>query len=258
MDPDWILLAFDPLGLGTLWDAINDFIRGLAQSPWALAAVYLVAVIDGFFPPVPAETLIVATSAVYSSAGLWWEALLVWVLGAAGALTGDTIAYSLGRWFNAGHWRIFRAGKGQTALAWARRLFARGAAPLLMVARFIPGGRVAVNLTAGTVRYPLRRFLLVDAAAAVCWSAYSVGVGHIAGKAARENPLLGVVCGIAFAMTLGILVQWLINRHYDRTPAAGSDGAGAPAPDDTGALGETVVLEDPAASTEDGQAASGG
>ncbi|MDR0366610.1 MAG: DedA family protein [Bifidobacteriaceae bacterium] len=206
---------FDGLKAG--WEALNHFIVGLAGSPWALVAVFLVAIIDGFFPPVPAETLVIATAAVYSASGLWWEAVVLWAIAAAGALCGDCIAYTLGRKFNASQWRIFRQGKGHSALAWARRVFARGAAPLLMVARFIPVGRVAVNLTAGTVHFPIRRFVLIDGAAALCWGAYSVGVGYLAGQATGENPLLAVAYGVVFAASFGSLVQWLVNRHYGKS-----------------------------------------
>ncbi|MDR2113729.1 MAG: VTT domain-containing protein [Bifidobacteriaceae bacterium] len=202
--------------LGEIWDSVNQLIIGLAGSPWALVAVFAVAVIDGFFPPVPAETLVVATAAAFAGSGQWWQALVLWALAAGGALTGDCIAYTLGQWFNASQWRMFRQGKGHHALQSVRRTFGRGAAPLIMVARFIPVGRVAVNLTAGTVRYPFRRFVVIDGVAAACWAAYSVAVGHIAGKAAGDNPLLGVVIGIVFAISLGTLVQWLVNRHYGK------------------------------------------
>ncbi|MDR2564663.1 MAG: VTT domain-containing protein [Bifidobacteriaceae bacterium] len=224
--PAWQTVApwlADPSLAESVWHSINQFIIGLAESPWALLAAYLISAIDGFFPPVPAETLVVATAAVYSASGMWWQLLGLWALAAAGAVTGDLVAYSLGRWFNAGEWRVFRRGKGHDAFKWAQRIFARGAAPLLMVARFIPVGRVAVNLTAGTVRYPLRRFVVIDATAGCCWSAYSVGVGSIAGQAVGDNPLLGVLCGIVFAVSLGTLVQWLINRHYGKQPVAGSE-----------------------------------
>jgi membrane protein DedA with SNARE-associated domain len=227
-DFGWLWVASDPVlavpfwdSVKSVWDAINHFIIGLAQSPWALLAVYVISAMDGFFPPVPAETLVVATAAVYSGAGMWWEAALLWILAAAGALSGDLVTYSLGRWFNAGQWRVFRQGKGHEAFMWASRMFARGAAPLMMVARFIPIGRVAVNLTAGTVHYPLRRFVLIDSAAGACWAAYSVGVGYIAGQAAGDNPLLGVICGIAFAISLGTAIQWLINRHYGKNQPSG-------------------------------------
>jgi membrane protein DedA with SNARE-associated domain len=219
-------------GIGGVWHAVNQWIVALAGSPWALVAVYVVAVIDGFFPPVPSETLVVATATVYAAAGEWWVSAIIWAVGAFGAVCGDCIAFSLGRWFDAPHWRIFQRGKGHAALEWARRLFVRGAAPLLMVARFIPVGRVAVNLTAGTVGYPMRRFVLIDSAAAACWSCYAVLIGFAAGKAMADNPLLAVLIGIAFSVSVGSLVQWLMNRHYGKT--ASQDGTAAAAEPDQG------------------------
>ncbi|MDR2453059.1 MAG: VTT domain-containing protein [Bifidobacteriaceae bacterium] len=219
------LAAGEGGGLAGLWREVNQRIIGLAASPWAVVACYLLAVIDGFFPPVPAETLIVATAAAHAAsapgtAAVWGWALGLWAVSAAGAVSGDCIAFTLGRWFNAPNWRVLRGRKGQTALAWARRVFARGAVPLLMVARFIPVGRVAVNLTAGTIGYPLRRFALVDSAAAACWAAYAVGIGFAAGHLSGDNPLLAVVVGVGFSATLGSLIQWLLNRHYDKVAPA--------------------------------------
>lgn len=221
MTVDWTaaleLSAADPGGIVGVWHAINEHLVGLATSPWALVACWLLAVIDGFFPPVPAETLIVATAAVYATGGDLWKGLFLWGVGAFGAVCGDCVAFTLGRWFDAAHWRMFRSGKGHTAMEWARRVFVRGAAPLLMVARFIPVGRVAVNLTAGTIGYPIRRFVLIDSAAAACWALYSVMVGFIAGQVTRENPLLAVFIGVVLSMSVGSLVQWLMNRHYGKT-----------------------------------------
>jgi membrane protein DedA with SNARE-associated domain len=203
-------------GLGDVWREINRYLVGLAASPWALAACFALAVIDGFFPPVPAETLIVATAAVCAVDGGWGDGLVLWGVAACGALTGDCVAFTLGRVFNASNWRIFRKGKGRAAMDFARRVFARSAAPLLMVARFIPVGRVAVNLTAGTVGYPFRRFVMIDSAAALCWGAYCVGIGFAAGHATQDNPLLAVLVGIVLSASVGTLVQWLMNRRYGK------------------------------------------
>jgi membrane protein DedA with SNARE-associated domain len=231
VDPDQLTaLGWD--SFAAVWRAVNDFIIGLAESSWALIAVYMISAIDGFFPPVPAETLVIATAAVYSSSGLWWEAFILWALAAAGALTGDCIAYWLGRLFDVGRWSFFRQGKGHTVYHWAQRVFARGAAPLLMVARFIPIGRVAVNLTAGTVRFPFRRFVVIDAAAGICWGAYAVGIGYLAGRAAGEsNPLLAVAVGLVFAASIGSVTQLLVNRHYGK--AVADDDQATPQPADS-------------------------
>ncbi|MDR2380719.1 MAG: VTT domain-containing protein [Bifidobacteriaceae bacterium] len=213
---EWLAVS-----LGDVWRGINERIVALAKSPWALVAVFAISMIDGFFPPVPAETLIIATAAAYQSGAALWQVGFLWVLGAFGALCGDSVAYALGRVFNATEWRVFAKGKGRSAVDLAQRTFARGAAPLLMVGRFIPVGRVAVNLTAGTIRYPYRRFVVIDSVAALFWSSYAVGIGFAAGQVTGDNPLLGVAVGIAFSATAGSLVQWAINRHYGRTaPAA--------------------------------------
>ncbi|MDR1634220.1 MAG: VTT domain-containing protein [Bifidobacteriaceae bacterium] len=215
--------------LGDIWRSVNEHIVALAGSTWALVAVYFISAIDGFFPPVPAETLVIATAAVYQQSGALWQVAVLWLLAAAGALSGDSVAYVLGRLFNATQWRIFAKGKGRSAIELTQRTFARGAAPLLMVGRFIPVGRVAVNLTAGTIRYPYRRFLLIDSVAALFWSAYAVGIGYLAGHATGDNPLLGVVVGVAFSATVGSLAQWAINRHYGKQTATDSaDGQAQP------------------------------
>jgi membrane protein DedA with SNARE-associated domain len=213
---------------GDVWRSINDHIVALAGSPWALVAVLLISAIDGFFPPVPAETLVIATAAVYQQSGALWQVALLWLLAAAGAVGGDSVAYTLGRVFNATEWRVFNHGKGRSAVELARRTFARGAAPLLMVGRFIPVGRVAVNLTAGTIRYPYRRFLIIDSIAALFWSAYAVGIGYLAGHATGDNPLLGVVVGVAFSASVGSLAQWAINRHYGKSLPAADQPAEVP------------------------------
>ncbi|MDR2378673.1 MAG: DedA family protein, partial [Bifidobacteriaceae bacterium] len=213
---------------GDIWRGVNEQIVALAGSAWALVAVYLISAIDGFFPPVPAETLVIATAAVYQQSGAFWQVALLWLLAAVGAVSGDSVAYTLGRVFNATRWRVFSKGKGRSAVDLARRTFARGAAPLLMVGRFIPVGRVAVNLTAGTIRYPYTRFLLIDAVAALFWSAYAVGIGYLAGHATGDNPLLGVAVGVAFSASVGSLAQWAINRHYGKQAPASSDPPAAP------------------------------
>ncbi|MDR0626765.1 MAG: VTT domain-containing protein [Bifidobacteriaceae bacterium] len=98
----------------------------------------------------------------------------------------------------------------------ARRSFAQGATQLMIIARFIPAGRTAMNLTAGAIGFPLRRFALIDLFGCACWAAYAIGIGCLAGQVASDNPLFSVSFGIAFGTTVGTLVQWLVNRRYGR------------------------------------------
>lgn len=82
----------------------------------------------------------------------------------------------------------------------------------LVVARYIPGGRTAVTLTTGAIRFPFRTFVLYDALAAVSWAVYCALVGYIGGAAFEENPLYGVVLGVVLALVLATLVEVVRSR----------------------------------------------
>src|SRR5690606_864637 len=91
-----------------LVDIINELILQAAASPWLYAVMFATAVIDGFFPPIPSETVLVAAAAVAASTGETNLPLLI-ALAALGAMIGDNIAYAIGH-------RI-----GTTRFAWMRR-----------------------------------------------------------------------------------------------------------------------------------------
>jgi membrane protein DedA with SNARE-associated domain len=75
---------------------------------------------------------------------------------------------------------------------------------LIVVARFIPGGRTATTFTAGLVKFPAPRFVAFAALAAVTWASYAVLLGYIGGRVFEQRPLLalGVALGVAFAITV--------------------------------------------------------
>lgn len=64
-------------------------------SPWFYLVLFAVAAIDGFFPVVPSESLVI-TAGVYAASG---EPRLGWVvvLAALGAFTGDHVSFLVGR-----------------------------------------------------------------------------------------------------------------------------------------------------------------
>lgn len=82
--------------------------------------------------------------------------VLLLVASTMGAICGDNISYGIGTKIPIERLRIFRAGRGERALKKIRRQMARRGTLLIMTGRFIPGGRVAVNMTSGAVAYPWR------------------------------------------------------------------------------------------------------
>ncbi|HEX3238564.1 MAG TPA: DedA family protein [Solirubrobacterales bacterium] len=167
--------------------------------------VFAAAGLDVFFPVVPSETIVIAAS-VLAAQG---ELLIFLIVPAAalGAFVGDNGAYWLGRWVGdplAN--RLFRGAKGRARLEWAEAAIQRRGTALIILGRFIPGGRTATTVAAGTLEMEYRRFLPADAVAAILWALYVSMLGFIGGAAFEDNvwlPLL-IALGFAFAVTLGV------------------------------------------------------
>ena len=150
-------------------------------SGWAYGIVFLVAFLDALVPLVPSETVVI-TGGVVASAGDLSLPLII-PAAAAGAFLGDNTAYLVGRRFGSQVTERFSGEKAQKRLEWAERNLSERGGELIAVGRFIPGGRTAVTVSAGTLRFPWRRFVLFDAAAAVGWALYASLLGYFGGRA---------------------------------------------------------------------------
>ena len=186
--------------------AVNEFILRTADSLWVYPVLFGVCAMDGFFPPVPSETVVVslaATSVTAGSPNVW----LVSLLAAAGAVIGDNTAYAIGRAIGTTRFRWMRRPRAARTFAWARRMLDRRGAVLIMVARYIPVGRIAVNMAAGATGFPHRRFLTLTVIAGTSWSLYSVGIGVLAGSWVEDNTILAIALAVGIAAVLGMIVD---------------------------------------------------
>jgi membrane-associated protein len=181
----------------------NQFTHLVAEaSGWAYAVVFAFAFLDALLPVVPSEAAVITAGVVAASGHL--NLPLVIAAAACGAFAGDNAAYFIGRRFGpSATARYFRGEKGRRAIRWAERQLAERGGELILVARFIPGGRIAVTLSAGTVRYPWRRFAVFDAIAGLFWASYAASLGFFGGKAFEHMPWAGLLLalGIALAVT---------------------------------------------------------
>ena len=112
---------------------------------------------------------------------------------------GDNIAYLIGRGTGTRRWAWMRGPRMQAAFRWAGRELRKRPASLILVARFVPIGRVAVNLTAGATHYPRRRFVSLTVLSALLWASYSVGIGLSVGPWFEKNHVLGAAIAIVCA-----------------------------------------------------------
>ena len=190
------------------------------------AISYLVALVlpalDAIIPVLPSETAVIALGVATAGSADPRIALLV-AFAAAGAFLGDNLSYLLGRHFGpAVQRRFFATPKGRKARSWAERSLARFGMQLIIVCRFIPGGRTAVTLTCGLTGYPRRRFIVATAAAAVIWALYAFFIGRIGGQAFEDKPWAGllVACGGTIVISAAVEgIRRLRGRRRDRTPA---------------------------------------
>jgi membrane-associated protein len=186
-------------------------VLSLADSPWVLVVILAVCICDAFFPPVPSESVVVAV-AVLATAGdgpQWWTIALAAMVG---AWLGDNLTYLLGRQIGTDRWAWLRRPRARRAVDLARRALARRGALFIMTARFVPVGRVAVNLTAGATGFHHRSFVALSALAAAVWAGYSVGIGALFGHVLGDQPLLATVIGIATAVSIGFIADLIASR----------------------------------------------
>jgi membrane protein DedA with SNARE-associated domain len=184
-------------------------------SGWAYAIVFALALLDALVPIVPSETAVITAGVVAASGDL--SLPVVVAAAAAGAFLGDNSSYLVGRRFGSRVTdRFFSHGKGAERLDWAEDQLRERGGELIAVGRFIPGGRTVITLSAGTLRYAWRRFVLFDAAAALGWALYAALLGYFGGKAFENAAWKGLLLalGIAFAVTATIeLVRWALRRR---------------------------------------------
>jgi membrane-associated protein len=183
-------------------------------SGWAYAILFVLAFLDALIPVVPSETSVITAGVVASQGDL--SLPLVILFAATGAFAGDNTSYFIGaRYGTRINDRFFQSEKAKRRIAWAQRQVQERGGELIVIARFIPGGRTVVTLSSGTLGYPWRRFVLFDAIASTIWAVYAALLGYLGGHAFEEQPWKGLLLAfaIAFAVTGGVeLFRWWKRR----------------------------------------------
>lgn len=194
----------------------DQFVDWVSGEWWSYLVIFGVSMLDAFFPVVPSETVVITGGVVASSGDL--NLLLVIVCASAGAIVGDNVSYWLGALLGERTVkRLFRSAKARHGFEWAERQLEQRGFYLIVIARFIPGGRTAVTFASGyTHGMPWRRFIAADVVAGVIWGTYAALLGYVGGKQFEETPWKGLL--LAFVVAVGIAftveaVRWLRNRR---------------------------------------------
>ena len=194
---------------------LNNLIDLLTGSLWTYPLLFAICAGDAFFPVLPSETAMIVAG-IQAARG---ELALEWVivLGAAGALVGDNVSYAAGRWIGEPVVdRFFSGERARERLDWAKRFLNERGPYVLVVARFVPGGRTAATFTSGLVRLRwLTQFIPYIFIAAILWAIYGALLGFLGGRTFRDQPLLALAIAFGFAAAVAgtaELVRWLRKR----------------------------------------------
>jgi membrane-associated protein len=157
---------------------VFDWLTQVQASPLTYLAVFGACAHDAALSIVPSEAVVIAASvlAARASCPFGW---LLWPPRLAGSSATPApmclVAPPGPRPLDG----CFAAPKAKGRLTWAGEALDRHGATIIMVARFVPGGRTATTFTAGTVRLAWPRFAAADAVGASLWAAYAGGLGYL-------------------------------------------------------------------------------
>ena len=232
---------------------MTDLLTMMATPAWAYLALFGFLAVDAMVPVVPIQAIMITSGAltVYGNLSL----PLVIAVGALGMLTGDSIAFVLGR--TAGHhvgnnWlskklaalrRRFAPkledGEGPSRTRRAAARFTRGLrrpGPLvLLLCRFVPGGRMAAGYHAGRTGFPIKLFAAYDGGAAIAWATYGGLVGHVGGTAITQSAWRLFAIAATAAVIFGT-AGWILALFGGRkTAERGEEKPAAHVPPATGA-----------------------
>jgi membrane protein DedA with SNARE-associated domain len=203
---------------------LDTLVDAVSSSNWTYLVLFAFAFGDVLFPLIPSETAVITAGVLAATGDL--ELPLIIVCAAAGAILGDNTAYLIGRQlteFVRG--RLFRGEKRRHLDRAEAALRDRGGS-LIIIGRFIPGGRSAVCFAAGALHYPWPRFLGFDIAAGILWACYAALIGYIGGEAFEESPIKAILValGIAFGIAAAIEgIRWWRRRQARQAQAVGSE-----------------------------------
>jgi len=194
-------------------ESLTDYVSG---SPWTYAFLFGIAAFDAFFPIVPSETAVIIGGVLAGQGDL--VLLLVIVCASAGAIVGDNVSYWIGR--IAGERLVDRFFKGERRkrIDWAEHQINERGPYLIVIGRFIPGGRTAITLASGLLEMSWRRFIVFDALAGCIWGAYAALLGYFGGKTFEKNPLKAFLFAFLVALAVSAAIEgyrWLRRRRAE-------------------------------------------
>jgi membrane-associated protein len=192
----------------------NSFVQAVSGSPWTYGLIFGVAALDAFFPVVPSEATVI-TAAVLAAQDEGLRLELIIPAAAVGAICGDNVSYWVGRLLGERIAEKVFVGTRRKHLDRAHRLLEERGGYLIIIGRFVPGGRTAVTFAAGSLEWEWPRFIVFDVAAGLIWASYASLLGYLGGKTFENSTWKALLLAFAgAALITGTIeaVRWVRKR----------------------------------------------
>ena len=159
------------------WASAIGFVTiNIAYAELVVFLLGLAEGIPGLSLLVPSSALFLAIGGVHSAAGgHFWH---LWLAAAVGAVVGDCITYTLGRWLRDDVGRLRYFAVHPNALAAGHAVFERWGPLAVLAGKFTGFARPFIPVVAGIVTMPAPLFFAASALSSLAWAGAFLAPGY--------------------------------------------------------------------------------
>lgn len=188
---------------------------------WGLVFAGTAIFLGLFIPFITGDSLLFAAGLITASAASLNIVILAVGVGIA-AFLGDQVGFLLGRHYGRGYLDRHGGKRTQKAIFVAETFYQRYGWWSIVVARFVPWGRVFIPVIAGVGRMNYYRFLSSNLVGALAWGVGITLVGYFTATIPGVKSASYVIAGIVIALSIIAGIRtWLAHRH-ETTTASGA------------------------------------
>jgi membrane protein DedA with SNARE-associated domain len=199
---------------------------------WGYWAVFLLVGAESLGIPLPGETILIAAG-IYAGTTHKLSIWGIWAAAIAGAIIGDNIGFSIGRY--GGYRLVRRYGRyvhfDEPKLKVGMYVFERHGGKVVFFGRFVSVLRTYAAFLAGTLRMEWPRFLFFNASGAIVWASIYTFGSYLAGNAIKHASQTAnyILAGVA---VVAIFVAFAaIRRKVNQLVVQAEEAYPGPLPD---------------------------